>query len=81
MPEIRNLTNRLVSIRLNNGRTLHLPPRFLADKIEHALIMNNAEIKKLEERHVITVQEAEENEPPAPARAKGKSAPENPSKK
>lgn len=75
MAEVKNLTNRLVSIRLNNGRTLHLPPKFFSDEIDDALIMNNAQVKKLEERHILSVQTAKEETPPAKQSTRQKSAP------
>src|SRR5262245_41200659 len=74
MAELKNLTNRLVSIRLNNGRSLHLPPKFVSSDIDDALIMNNAQVKKLEEKHFLAVQSAKEETPPAKQPPKQKSA-------
>jgi hypothetical protein len=74
MSGIKNLTNRLVTVQLNNGRSLHLPPRFLASDIDDSLLANNSQIKKLEERYVISVQSSKEEASPAKQPAKHKSA-------
>ena len=55
MVKIENLTNRLVSLRLNNGKTLHLQPRMVVTEIGEAQVANNSKIQKLQERHVIAL--------------------------
>jgi hypothetical protein len=74
MSGLKNLTDRLVTVQLNNGRSLHLPPRFLASDIDDALIANNSQIKKLEKRYIISVQSAKEEVSPAKQPMKHKSA-------
>jgi hypothetical protein len=79
MAEVKNLTNRLVSIRKNDGRTWHLPPKFYGE-IDDALIMNNAQVKKLEDKHVISVQSAKEETTPVKQPTKQKTVSGKPSK-
>jgi len=55
MVRIENLTNRLVSLRLNNGKTLHLPPRMVFTEVSDAQIANNAKVAKLRDRRIIAL--------------------------
>jgi hypothetical protein len=57
MVKIENLTNRLVSLRLNSGTTLHLPPRATSPELVNAEVQSNAEAQKLQERQVIALQD------------------------
>ena len=72
MPELQNLTNRLVSIQLNHGRTMHIPPKSLSGESDDALVINNAKLKKLVERHVIAILPAKKKSQPTQGRAKSK---------
>jgi len=74
MTGLKNSTNRLISIRLNNGRTLHLPPRFLLSDIDDALIVNNDQVKKLEAKHILSIQPTKDEMPPAKQPTKRKTA-------
>ena len=58
--KIKNLTNRPVLLRLNSGQTLHLPPDFLSNEINESLINNNAKVKKLEDGHIILIQQVQQ---------------------
>lgn len=55
MVDIKNLTNRIVSIRMNSGRMLHLQPHMVMKEISEAQTTNNPRIEKLEKRGVINV--------------------------
>jgi hypothetical protein len=46
---------RPVLFRLNNGRTLHLPPRFVSDELNDAQILNNSKVEKLVKKRIIKV--------------------------
>ena len=72
--KIQNLTNRPVLFRLNNGRTLHLPPQFVSHEINDAQILNNSKIKKLEERRIIVLHPVAEKKSTTPGPAKSKRA-------
>lgn len=58
MVKIENLTNRLVSLRLNNGKTLHLPPRMVSAELVEAQVAHNDKVVKLQERRVIALSES-----------------------
>jgi hypothetical protein len=60
MVKLENLTGRLVSVRLNSGRTLHLQPRMLSDAVSEAQVTNNSDVEKLQERQIIAVRPGEE---------------------
>ena len=50
---LRNLTTRLVIVRLNSGRACHLGPRASSEPLMLAEVNNNAKILKLEKLHVL----------------------------
>lgn len=57
MIRIENLTNRLVSLRLNNGKTLHLPPHMVSPELIEAHVAHNAKVAKLRDRRIIVLSE------------------------
>jgi hypothetical protein len=58
MVTIENLTNRLVSLRLNSGTTLHLPPGTNSLEIIDVEVESNAEVQKLQDRRVIALHDS-----------------------
>ena len=76
--EIKNITKRLVSLRLNTGRTVHLPPGTKLEVLD-VEVDNNAKAKKLEARQVIACGPVEKKAAPAGATKEEKttSTPEN----
>jgi len=57
MVRIENLTNRLVSFRLNNGKTLHLSPHMVSAELIEAQVAHNAKVAKLRDRQIIALSE------------------------
>lgn len=55
--EIQNLTSRPVLLRLNSGKTLHLMSRATSTEIGDAEVNNNTKVRKLRDRHVISLHE------------------------
>ena len=53
--EIKNLTARPVSVRLNSGEALHLPAGESLSAVQEAEIEGNEKIKKLQELNLIAV--------------------------
>ena len=62
--KIKNITKRPVSFRLNSGRTLHLAPGATSPEILDVEVNNNAQVQKLEDRHVIALRQVEKKEQP-----------------
>jgi hypothetical protein len=58
MVTIENLTRRLVSVRLNSGTTLHLPPGTNSPELVDVEVQSNAEVQKLQERRVIALHDS-----------------------
>ncbi len=52
--KIENLTRRKVLVRLSSGETLHIAPRTTSDDLSDVEV-ENAKIRKLEERRVIAL--------------------------
>lgn len=50
-----NLSNRPVSIRLNTGRTRHIPPRSSLSGIRDVEVKHNAMVRKLLHRRIIAL--------------------------
>jgi len=59
---IENLTNRPVLLRLNSGQTLHLAPHSTSAEIIEVEVKGNSKVQRLQERHVISLQEVKKNE-------------------
>lgn len=59
MVKIQNLTNRLVSLRLNNGKTLHLPPHMVSAELIEAQVARNDKVAKLREHRIIALSESQ----------------------
>jgi hypothetical protein len=57
--QIKNLSNRTVSIRCNSGETRHIPPRAVSSEIPEVELNNNLTVEKLKSRCVIALQEVE----------------------
>jgi hypothetical protein len=71
MVKITNLTNRLVSLRLNNGKTLHLPPQTASGELVEAQVEHNAKVAKLRECHVIGLSDVRSQSPGEAGRSRG----------
>ena len=54
---IENLTSRPVLLRLNSGKTLHVTSRATSTEIGDAEVNNNTKVRKLRDRHVISLHE------------------------
>lgn len=54
--EIKNLTQRLVSVHCNSGKTCHLPPGY-KHEIPEQEITGNTSVKKLQDRKLIAVRQ------------------------
>jgi len=75
MVTIENLTSRLVSLRLNSGTTLHLPPGTNSSEIVDVEVQSNAEVQKLQDRRVIALHDTtKESSAPAAGRGSTKAA-------
>lgn len=59
MVTIKNLTRRLVSVRLNSGEALHLPPGTSSPEMVAEEVQSNNEIQKLQDRLIIAIQTAD----------------------
>jgi hypothetical protein len=55
MVTIENLSGRLVSLRLNSGTTLHIPPGPTSPEIVDIEVQNNPEVQKLLDRRAIAL--------------------------
>ena len=64
MVQIENLTGRPVTLNLNSGMALHLPPGQISEQILEVEVESNAKVEKLREQRVIAVRPIDE---PAPA--------------
>jgi hypothetical protein len=53
MVTIKNLTRRPVSLRLNSGMMLHLPPGTTLSQIDDVEVQSNDEVQKLQDRCVL----------------------------
>jgi hypothetical protein len=53
--KIRNITKRLVLIRLNSGRTLFVGPGAVSGEIRDQELSDNTMVAKLRDRHVIAL--------------------------
>lgn len=51
---VQNLARRPVSIICNNGKALHLPPKFGCE-VEKTTVSDNAMVEKLIRKHLIAV--------------------------
>ena len=58
--KIENLSNRLMTIRGNSGRFIHLAPKESSSPIDEIEIANNPKIKKLIDSGLISVERAKE---------------------
>lgn len=74
MSKIDNLTNRLVILRLNSGRTLYIDSKSISGEIQEAELRNNRKFNKLRERRVIAVHPYKE-EKLRPSKRPGKVSP------
>ncbi len=74
---IQNLTYRPVLLRLNSGKTLHLASSTTSTEIMDAEVNNNTKVRKLRDRHVISLHEMGKRvRSAAPKKEKHKSAKE-----
>jgi hypothetical protein len=55
MVTIENLSGRLVSLRLNSGTALHIPPGTTSPEIVDVEVQSNAEVQKLADRRAIAL--------------------------
>ena len=55
MVTIENRARRPVSVRLNSGVVLHLPPGASSPELVDAEVQSNSEIQKLQDRLVISL--------------------------
>jgi len=58
MVTIENLARRPVSVRLNSGVVLHLPPGASSPELVDAEVQSNSEIQKLQDRLAISLRAA-----------------------
>ena len=58
--KIENLSNRLIIIRGNSGRYIHLAPKEFSKPIDEIEIINNLKIKKLIDSGLISVERKKE---------------------
>ena len=57
--KIQNCTKRLVSVRLNTGRTVHIQPRTFSPPLLEVEV-KNSKVQKLLDQHIIALHHMEE---------------------
>jgi|GEM_PF-2783171 len=58
---LKNLARRPVSIICSNGKAMHLPPKYSCE-VDNNLVGNNEMIKKLIDKHLISLKPVESEE-------------------